>query len=44
MDKKEYDPVRINAAEAELRVAMNVEIGFLTQLENEPGNPVSSSL
>jgi hypothetical protein len=44
MDKKEYDPVRINAAEAELRVAMNVEIGFLAQLENEPGNPVSSSL
>src|SRR5690242_1524063 len=36
MEKKEYDPVRIKAAEAELRVAMDVEIGFLAQLENEP--------
>ena len=43
MEKKEYDPAKIKAAEAELRVAMNVEIGFLAQLENETGNPTSSS-
>jgi len=39
MDEKEYDPVKIKAAEEELRVAMNVEIGFLAKLEEGPGNP-----
>ena len=39
MEQKEYDRVRIQAAEEERRVAMNVEIGFLAQLESETGNP-----
>jgi hypothetical protein len=39
MDEKEYDPAKIKAAEEELRVAMNIEIGFLAKLEEEPGNP-----
>jgi hypothetical protein len=37
MGEKEYYPEKIKAAEAELRVAMNVKIGFLAQLEHEPG-------
>lgn len=39
MDEKEYDPAKIKAAEEELRVAMNVEIGFLAKLEEEPRDP-----
>jgi hypothetical protein len=43
MEKKEYYPEKIKAAEAELRVALNVEIGFLAQLEHEPGGSDSSN-
>lgn len=43
MEKEEYYPERIKAAEAELRDAMNAENGFLAQLENEPGDRTSSS-
>jgi hypothetical protein len=43
MEKKEYDPNRIKAAENELRVAMNVEIGFLAQLETRRATRTSCS-